>query len=192
MSEPLPDAPDHLDLARILQQVGYTEPASHFHGLLCGALCVLPVEQLAVQALVDDGGAPTELPADEHLALQRLRDETLSDLMSTDMGFEPLLPLDSRPLHERVDALAAWCGGFLYGLSSFRKLDIRGMSEEARETLRDFGEFTQAGFDASGDAEVEENAYMELVEYVRVGAQLLFLELRPRPLDADAAANTVH
>jgi len=108
------------------------------------------------------------------------------------MGFEPLLPDDAVPLRLRVDALASWCGGFLYGLSAHRKLDLRSMSEEARETLRDFTDFTQAGFDSGGDLETEEAAYAELVEYVRVGAQLLFLELRPRPPAAEAESSTVH
>jgi uncharacterized protein len=192
MTEPSLDAPDHADLAQVLSRVGYTEPAAHFHGLLCGALCVLPVERLAMDALLDDSGTPVHLDAEDRAALQRLRDTTLADLLSTDMGFEPLLPDDSAGLGARTEALAAWCGGFLVGLSSFRKLDLKSMSEEARETLRDFTEFTQAGSEAGEDAEAEEGAYAELVEYVRVGAQLLFLELRPRPPAVDDESSTVH
>ena len=92
----------------------------------------------------------------------------------------------------RVDALSAWCGGFLYGISGHRRLNLKNLSDEARETLRDFTQFTQAGFDASGDPEAEERAFTELVEYVRVGAQLLFLELRPRPPLPTDESSTVH
>ncbi|WP_420468551.1 UPF0149 family protein [Panacagrimonas sp.] len=187
------EAPDYQELADLLRPLGYTEIPSNFHGVLCGALCVIEPERLSVESLLAEAAEGLEkLGAEDHARLARLRDETSDDLQSTDMSFEPLLPDDAMPLSLRVDALAAWCGGFLYGLSSRRQLDLRGLTDEARETLRDFSEFTQAGFDASGDAETEENAYSELVEYVRVGAQLLFLEMRPRPPAADEPSDTVH
>lgn len=193
MTTPPEDGLDYLDLADLLRQIGYAEHPSNFHGVLCGALCVVPDEELSVESLLEDGLEDSDaVDANSRQALRRLRDESCRDLLSTEMGFEPLLPADEATLKDRVDALAAWCGGFLYGLASRHKLDVRKMSEEARETLRDFTQFTQAGFDASGDAESEENAYMELVEYVRVGAQLLFLELRPRPPSSDDESSTVH
>lgn len=187
------EAPDYADLAAILKRAGYTEAPSNFHGTLCGALCVVPTEQVTLESLLEDASAASaDFDAADRASLLRLRDESTEDLLSTDMLFEPLLPADPTPLRLRVEALAAWCSGFLYGLSSRRKLDLRSMSEEARESLRDFSQFTQAGFDASGDLETEEAAFTELVEYVRVGAQLLFLELRPRPTSVDDESSTVH
>ncbi len=189
--DPAPEAPDHDELATLLFRLGYTETAAHFHGALCGALCVVDVDKLDVVELLQEGA--TEPEAADTRALVRLRDVSCADLLSTEMGFEPLLPSDAFPLAARVEALADWCGGFLFGLSSRRTLDIRGMSEEARETLKDLTQFTQAGFDPAGDPEAEENAYAEVVEYVRVGAQLLYLELRPRPPAAAEESNaTVH
>lgn len=189
--DPAPEAPDHDELAARLSRLGYTESAAHFHGALCGTLCVVDAGKLDVVGLLEEGAS--EPQAADSRALVRLRDVSCADLLSDEMGFEPLLPGDAFPLAERVEALAEWCGGFLYGLSSQRTLDIRGMSEEARETVRDFTQFTQAGFDASGDPEAEENAFAEVVEYVRVGAQLLFLELRPRPpAAAEETPSTVH
>lgn len=187
------EAPDYDDLAALLRRAGYTEAPSNFHGALCGTLCVVPTEQVTVENLLEESGcAPAELDPIDRFALLRLRDECTADLLSTDMVFEPMLPVDANPLRLRVEALGAWCSGFLYGLSSRRKLDLRTLSEEARETLRDFSQFTQAGLDASGDLETEESAYVELVEYVRVGAQLLFLEMRPRPASVDDDTSTVH
>ena len=193
MTEAKDEGQAYGDLAALLQHAGYSEAPSHFHGVLCGALCVTPPEELEVEALLADGERSEE-PLDQNtrIALRRLRDESEGDLLSNDMVFEPLLPTDPASLEQRVDALAAWCGGFLYGLSSRRKLDIRALTEEARETLRDFTQFTQAGFDASGEPEAEEAAYVELVEYVRVGAQLLYLEMRPRPPAVADESSTVH
>ena len=193
MTSTLIDTPDYAALAALLKRAGYPESAANFHGSLCGALCVLEPAHLTVERLIDEDGEPAEpLDASDREALTRLRDAAAADLISTDMTFEPLLPADGSTLAERVDALAAWCGGFLYGISGNRKLNLKTLSEEARETLRDFTQFTQAGFDASSEAEAEERAYTELVEYVRVGAQLLFLELRPRPPAPVDESSTVH
>jgi uncharacterized protein YgfB (UPF0149 family) len=193
MTSTLIDTPDYAALADLLKRAGYSESAANLHGSLCGALCVMETAQLSAESLVDEGAERAEPldPADRD-AVTRLRDAAAADLISTDMTFEPLLPSDTSPLAERVDALAAWCGGFLYGISGNRKLNLKSLSEEARETLRDFTQFTQAGFDASGEPEAEERAYTELVEYVRVGAQLLFLELRPRPPAPIDESSTVH
>lgn len=177
------------ELAEILRLLSYAEPPSAYHGALCGALCAEPPEHLAPETLLEGADAPDERATE---FLHRLRDESNASLLSVEMDFEPLLPEDEWPLSARVEALAAWCSGFLYGLSSRRKLDLKACSEEARETLGDFTQFTQAGFDTTGEPETEEAAYAELVEYVRVGAQLLFLELRPRPPSIDTESSTVH
>jgi uncharacterized protein len=193
MTSTLIDAPDYAAVAALLKRAGYPESTANFHGTLCGALCVMEPSLLTVERLVDEGGErAAPLDAADRDAVVRLRDAAAADLISTDMTFEPLLPPDAATLTERVDALAAWCGGFLYGISSNRRLNLKTLSEEARETLRDFTQFTQACFDASGDPEAEERAYTELVEYVRVGAQLLYLELRPRPPAPSDESSTVH
>ncbi len=60
-------------------------------------------------------------------------------------------------------------------------LDLNRLTDEGREIVRDFTQFTHAVVGDEDDANLEETAYAELVEYVRVGAQLLFMELHPRP-----------
>jgi len=66
-------------------------------------------------------------------------------MVVTDM---PLLPDDDTPLEPRVHALSAWCGGFLFGLSSRRGLNLKAISEEGREIVQDLTQFTQAGLSA--------------------------------------------
>jgi uncharacterized protein len=60
---------------------------------------------------------------------------------------------------------------------------------EAGEVVRDFAEITRAGVDADEEQESNESAYAELVEFVRVGVQLLFEELASarRPVAPSAA-----
>ena len=77
-----------------------------------------------------------------------------------------------------MEALSAWCEGFLYGISTGKALNLKQCSPELKEILKDFTDFTRAGMDEDSDVELEEGAYAELVEYIRVGAQLVYMELR--------------
>lgn len=166
------------ELTDALVRLGYPDSAAGFHGVLCGSLCVADPGAIALADLLEaaqEGMAPDSAMKD---LFDRLRQQSLQALMSADMDFAPLLPEDEAPLAERVQALADWCEGFLYGLASRRSLELTKASPEAREMIADLTGFTQAG--AEGDAETEETAYSELVEYVRVGAQLLFMEFHPR------------
>jgi hypothetical protein len=93
------------------------------------------------------------------------------------MEFELLLPPDERFIEVRTAALAQWCQGFLYGLGAGSVPDASELPGDTGELVRDFGEISRAGVDATQDEESNEAAYTELVEFVRVGVQLLFEEL---------------
>lgn len=189
------DAPDYANVAAALKRLGFTDEASEFHGALCGALCLQTPLELDL-AQLSAASEPPRLGADAHArdTLERLRDLSHEMLQSSEMEFAPLLPDDEDPLVQRVQALADWCQGFLYGLSLLG-FDLKSCSEEVREIIGDFSQFTNAGAATGDDEELEENAYAELVEYLRVGAQIVFMELHPRepgPPDADEPAPTLH
>ncbi len=185
MSTPL----THAELSHALADLGYRDVPAAFHGALSGVLCRQKPEEVDLVALLEEEGLQVD---DDGLAsLQRLRDGVLAALTDLQVGFTPLLPDDDAPLETRAHALGAWCEGFLFGLAGRNKLEIRDCSEEVREILKDLTQFTRASLDSSGDLEVEEGAYAELVEYIRVGAQLVYMELHPRP-DAPGASPTLH
>lgn len=187
----MPEPLRYDELAEALSRLGYSQDASEYHGALCGALCVKepaeidPLELLAREGASDAGEAATG-------TLNRLRGESASAFMGADMDFTPLLPDDEEELSARVRSLSAWCEGFLYGLSSGRPLNMKQCSPELKEIVRDFTEFTHAGVTDEEDAEIEENAYAELVEYIRVGAQLIYMELHGRAPGEAPVASTVH
>lgn len=183
----------YTDLLSVLARAGDREEAAGFHGLVCGALCRQPPEAVDPQRLLTE----RELTVDDETAaqLRRLRDETLESLGDAQTGFVPLLPDDAVALEERAQALGAWCEGFLHGLSAYVPLELKDCSEEVREIVSDFTQFTRAAIGSGDDLEVEEGAYAELVEYVRVGAQLAYMELHPRPAaaaDAESYSKTLH
>lgn len=176
----------YTDLADALARLGFSQDAAEYHGALCGALCVQSADEIDLSRVVpvDEEHAPFgDAPA--HQALEKLRDEAMESLESMQATFAPLLPSDDLPLTERARALAEWCEGFLYGLASRGTLDLNATSPEVKEMVHDLVQFSRATSSEDEDQEIEENAYAELVEYVRVGAQLIFMELHPRDAGGD-------
>ncbi|MDH3589591.1 MAG: UPF0149 family protein, partial [Gammaproteobacteria bacterium] len=69
-----------------------------------------------------------------------------------------------------------WCQGFLFGLTVGGIEAGRALPGDVAEVVGDFSRVSEAVH--SGEAEEEdEQSYVELCEYVRVGAQLVFEEL---------------
>jgi uncharacterized protein YgfB (UPF0149 family) len=81
----------------------------------------------------------------------------------------------------------------LYGLGSGATPDPGEVSTEAREIISDFTDITHVGVDAGDDNEENEVAFAEVVEFVRVGVQLLFVELAPaRGEELAPGATSIH
>jgi len=153
------------------------EPAEA-HGTLAGALCSsrdYGLMEWLREILPDDSPDDAALQSS---VLQNVYHSMVRTLVGNDADFQPLLPDDEAPLVERADALSLWCQGFLYGVGSGNTPDPGKVSVEAGEIIRDFVEIAQ-GIDADEQNEENETAFAEVVEFVRVGVQLLFVELAP-------------
>jgi uncharacterized protein YgfB (UPF0149 family) len=179
-------------LADALTRLGYAQNPAEYHGALCGALCVREVEDIDPLAVLERAGATADGAEAATAALRELRVQSASAFGGSEMTFSPLLPDDDEDLPQRVAALSAWCEGFLYGLSTGAPLNMKQCSPELKEIVRDFTEFTHAGIGDEDDGELEETAYAELVEYIRVGAQLIFMELHERPSQAASPPQQIH
>jgi uncharacterized protein len=152
--------------------------AAEAHGSLCGALCSMAPYKLQdwINEILPDGAA---LSAESAAMLERVFTATATSFGEQDMQFEPLLPDDEQPLNGRANALALWCTGFLYGLGTGQIADLEALNGDVGEIVRDFTEISRAtGDDAEAD-ESNEQAYAELVEFIRVAAQVVFEELLP-------------
>lgn len=163
----------HEELQVALSRVDITVDAAEAHGLLCGALCTREgygaKDWLA--DLAAEGGATPPAP---DAGLASLPGQALEALRSAEFGFEPLLPGDDAPLADRVAALAAWCGGFLYGFGTGRPDPATVDAGETGEYLRDLADIAQAGLEPGRNPEAGEGDLFELVEFVRTGAQLVY------------------
>ena len=171
---------DTLDEA--LQSCGSNWDAAQTHGLLTGRLAVAGVPAgpdwlLQVLENTDENNA---LLKECQKLLDILYQSTYWQLSERLSEFEPLLPDDDDDVGRRTIALAHWSEGFLHGLVSSahgEALKQRLGEEPLCDIIRDMLEVTRAGLDEDTDDEDNDAAYVEIVEYLRVAAQLSFEEL---------------
>ena len=173
---------DHDRLEDSLQRCGASWDAAQTHGLLTGRLAVGGVAAgpdwlLAVLEGVDEQNAQR---TEGQKLLDSLYQSTYLQLSERLSEFEPLLPSDNDDVGLRTAALAHWSEGFLHGLVTGDRSDElkeRLGQEPLADIIKDMLQITRAGLDEESDIEDNEAAYAELVEYLRVAAQLAFEEL---------------
>jgi uncharacterized protein YgfB (UPF0149 family) len=148
------------------------------HGVACGLLCRQPglgagefLRALAMLGLAPRPGAELER------TLGQLFRATALQLDDQQMRLALWLPDDEDPLEERTQALGRWCAGFLAALGSGAEA-VETLSGEAGEALQDLGRIARVEVGGDGDAEEEETAYAEIVEYIRVATLLVREDLR--------------
>lgn len=164
-----------------LKSLGADMAAVEFHGMLAGLISTRGGE--AKQLFIDEL-TPAYDPADllqqeamEGLSLpfEALRDQLNDPLIS----FYPLMPDDEQPFDERIDAMAAWCQGYLFGLSRGGLADPSSLTDDTNEFLEDMLNFSRAdNIQIEGDEE-DENALHEIIEYLRAGVMVVHDELQP-------------
>ena len=177
------NTPDAEELTRQLRAAGADAEAAEAHGDFCGRACLNGVAAIRSwqSAMLPDADSDNVLAAECNRSLETLAADTLLKLEAGDLQFSLLLPDDEEPLRARTAALADWCQGFMHGLveggagDQGRAADLLDDGLPA-EILADFSEITRAGAAEDNDEEAEQ-AYTELVEYVRVSAQLVYDEL---------------
>lgn len=179
------------EFERVLSDAGSYTAAGEAHGTLCGALCAMAVYRLEdwVGELLPNGREADDAPAD---VFRLIFEESAQALGGRGMEFSPLLPDDDAPLSVRATSLGGWCQGFLYGIGAGKLASVTELPGDLPEVIRDFTEISRAAVDDNDSAETNEQAYVELVEFVRVSAQLVFDELAPLRDDALSRLEALH
>jgi hypothetical protein len=179
--------PEIVELEELLYRIDATMGAADAHGALCGMLCARGTIELSewVDHVIGEQEQGNELLHDVVHKLSELHQSTLEMMNDATGDFKLLLLDDDDPLPERVEALAAWCQGFIYGLAAGGIQEGSELPEDTAELLKDMIEISRAGHDVD-DAGVDESddnddevAYMEIEEYVRMGVLLVYEELQP-------------
>jgi yecA family protein len=173
---------DYDNLNDALRRCGASWDAAQAHGLLSSRLAVNGVDAGLewLQQVLEGTNESDALRAECAGLLNTLFQDTLRQLSERLSGFEPLLPDDSDSAALRAAALAHWCEGFLHGLVSVdhgEALKEKLAKDPLADIIRDMLQLTRAAVDDASDDEANEAAYAEIVEYVRVAAQLAYEEL---------------
>jgi uncharacterized protein YgfB (UPF0149 family) len=173
---------DHDGLEDALKRCGSTWDASQTHGLLSGRLAIAGADSgfdwLSQVLEGTDEADALRVECEDMLA--KLFEMTYRQLAERLSEFVPLLPDEQDSTAVRAAALAHWCEGFLHGLVAGEHGDDlreRLKAEPLVDIIRDMLQITRAAVDEDCDEESDEAAYTELVEYVRVAAQLAYEEL---------------
>ncbi|MGB5347117.1 MAG: UPF0149 family protein [Woeseia sp.] len=173
---------DYDTLEDALRRSGASWEAAPAHGLLCSRLATEgSASGRDWLAQVLEGVSPDNaLRRESETLLDDLFNMSQQQLAGRQSDFELLLPDDQTAVQQRTDILARWCEGFLHGLVSGRRNEnvrARLATEPLAEIIKDLLQITRAEVDHDDDAEANERAFAELVEYVRVSAQLTYEEL---------------
>lgn len=163
------------EIERLLADSRALTDVPEAHGTLVGALCAAAGYRF--EDWLREIYAEGKTVSDARDRLEAVFEDTRRALAVGQMQFDVLLPGDEVPIADRATALGQWCQGFLYGLGTNPIPDVDALPEEVSEIVRDLTSITQVAVDARETEEANEEAYTELVEFVRVGAQLLFDEL---------------
>ncbi len=170
---------DAIELA--LARVDAGADAADSHGFLCGLICAAGYADPALWSaeLLGEQEPGNALVEETTRILQALYEDTQARINGEDLDFELLLPADDTPLIDRAEALGLWCHGFLSGLGVGGLPDSDKLSDDAGELIGDLTEISKVDFDMSDPTEEDEEAFAEIVEFVRVGVLLLSEELQP-------------
>lgn len=167
-------------VARALADLPTDIEAGECHGMLCGMLSnpsyFDPARWFAHVLGYAEQPRWQELPLDSPLHV--MLGDTLRGFAADDFSFNPVLPPDTAPLAERAAALGLWCRGFLSGFGG--QGAVPGLTADGREFLQDLAKISQIEPDEA-DTEMGERAFLDVVEYARMGALLLNAE-HPAPV----------
>ena len=129
--------------------------------------------------------------------LEELFNATQAKLTSMEFDFELLLPDDESGLEMRASELGSWCLGFVTGLA-LGGLEI-GVNdshhdEDTREALQRLAEISYIEYEDLDVSEEDEQAFAEVVEYVRMAVLMVFASLtgQESALSQSGAGDTLH
>jgi yecA family protein len=160
-------------------EFGYEVSPSELHGLLSGVVCTgLKIRPDSIINLVMKH-------VDVETCSERNRETVLTmyafierEMFSADSRYTLFLPDDELDMTQRVRSLAAWCQGYLVGFGTgSAQIQNNKFSPETEEALKDIVNISNLSDEFGDEDEVNEVAYAELVEYLKVAVLLMSSEM---------------
>ena len=177
--EPLPN---FTEITETLDEADLFTSASELHGILSGFICGgIELDSKSwlthLNDVINEGiGLP---PKAKRLA-NVIHAKVVNQVTDDGLGFSLLLPDDDKPLDDRCDAMSQWAQGFLVGFGMVQQA-LNQATEEIQELIKDIRDISQVSLDFEQENEESEIAYVEIVEYLRIGAMLCFNHFSRKP-----------
>ena len=176
--------PAYTELDDALRSADANMGAAEAHGVLCGMSCVRGQVKLAdwLGQVFDEPDMNIQAIREASQLLVRVFESTRNQLNDPEAGFELLLLEDTVALSRRAEAMALWCQGFVFGMAVAGLREDAELPADTAEIIQDITEISRLGHspDRAGD-DADEDAFMQLYEYLRMGVLLISEELQPRP-----------
>jgi len=170
--------PTYIELSESLQDTPFKMHAAEAHGLVSGILTGTPAIAPDWESLV----AGEKTTGRTHELLQSLHDGIAQQLYDLLFEFQLLLPQEEVVLAERAEALTFWCQGYLTGIKLVGIKMTDREPGEATEAIADLIEIAKMNYDEVVASDEDEDAYIELVEYVRMAAIVIYEDLREQSI----------
>ncbi len=134
-------------------------------------------------------GAPWPLRSKEYAEICLNLAKT--QLSSTEMNFELLMPAQESELIEKAQALSDWTNAFISGIG-LMGLDSKKISTQTREIISDLAEIAQLGIDEEESMEEQLKFLIDIKEHVRICAMSLYLAMNFDNLENENNPYTLH
>jgi yecA family protein len=165
-------------LEKMLEDVNAGRRAAECHGFICAQICIAGniTEHMLTENLLGDA-AEDMLISECQTQISELVIDVSEQLASPEIELQLILPDDEMSLEIRGIALTEWCQGFLSGLEVAGLDSTEAMSDASKELIDDLYKISRLNTEDL-DEYVEQNEHdlMELIEYVRMGAILIYDE----------------
>ena len=103
---------------------------------------------------------------------------TQTCLLNFEFNFQLLLPNDEEALKDRLLSFVNWIQGFLQGLDKSGLCLEDFDSDDTIDILQHLEDFADMDIDTLEDDEQDEQAYVDITEYVRLAVMQLFADLQ--------------
>ncbi|OUS27500.1 hypothetical protein A9Q98_09325 [Thalassotalea sp. 42_200_T64] len=165
--------------------------ASEIHGLLTGIISSgFPFEDEGYLPIINDFFNNGEgLGKQLKDLIKTMYGEIWQAVLDDNFTFQLLVPDDDEAMVERGHAIGLWVQGFNLGFG-LQQQNKAKFSEEVDEIIKDFADIANLSNELDEDEDTEQ-AYYEILEYVRISALLCFAELGAKP-DLSASTKTLH
>lgn len=183
-----PTLPTFKELQLSLNKTALKLHPSQAHGVICGMISGSATSTTGWETLITGDQETTE----ENTLLQQIYECSAAQLADLNFSFQLLLPADSQNLPIRAEALSMWCQGFLTGLKIVNVPLTERKPSELTEAIHDLIEIAKMNYEEVVANEEDETAYVELVEYVRMAAILIYEDLHEVQQQAHSQSDRLH